>query len=585
MAVNNTTPFQLPAPATWRWAASAGERLLGLNTLDEYYHRRQPGLSSRAFLSFILDSLNITYQVAAGDLSSLPEQGPVVVVANHPFGAIEGVVLAQLLLEVRSDLKILANQYLHRIQELSDLFIGVDVFETEQAGKRNVAGIRQSIGHLKQGGVLLVFPAGEVSSLHIDQKKVTDREWNRIIGMMIRKTQAKTLPIYIDGHNSKLFHMAGMIHPRFRTMLLAREVLNKRNKQLSLHVGEAISCSELKNLSSDEAITQYMRLNTYLLASHASNQRVLNRSASQYITPVAVDIDKGLLQKNINRLSADRLLVVKDEYEVYCAPAAELEYVLPEIGRLRELTFRQVGEGAGLACDLDDYDQHYLHLFMWHKENQQVVGAYRLGLVDKLLAQGGIKKLYSRSLFNYNREFINSLGSSIEMGRSFIRQEYQRSISALLLLWKGIAAYAARHPQYTTLFGPVSISSDYSEMSRSLITSFLQIHHYDAGRADKVKPTNPQKKNPQQFWTRKMLSELGDSQLISKLIYRMEGDKGLPVLIRQYLSLKGNLVSFNIDRDFNDALDGMIIVDLLNVPEKVLAKYMGKTEAHAFLNR
>ncbi|MFW2374331.1 MAG: lysophospholipid acyltransferase family protein [Gammaproteobacteria bacterium] len=585
MSFNNVTPFQIPVPASLRWMASAGERLLGLNTLDDYYHRRQPGMSSKAFLSFILESLDISYHVTTGNLSSMPEHGPVVVVANHPFGAIEGVVIAQLLLNIRSDVKILANQYLHRIQELSDLFIGVDVFDNEYANKSNFSGVRKSIGHLKQGGVLLVFPAGEVSSLRLGQKGITDREWNRIIGMMIRKTQAKTLPVYIDGSNSKIFHMAGMIHPRFRTMLLAREVLNKRNKKLSLHVGEIINSSELKKLGSDEAITQYMRLNTYLLASRACNNNVVNKFRGKYTRPIIPDIDKELLQKNINELSADRLMVVNDDYEVYCAPANELEYVLPEIGRLREITFRQVGEGTGLDCDLDNYDENYLHLFMWHKENQQLIGAYRLGLVDKLLAKGGIKGLYSRSLFNYNQDFINSLGQSIEMGRSFVRQEYQRSISALLLMWKGIATYVARQPQYTTLFGPVSISSDYSELSRSLITSFLQAHHYDDWRARKLKPTNPQKKNPKQFWTRKMLAELGDNKLISKLIYRMEGDKGLPVLIRQYLSLKGSLVSFNVDRDFNDALDGMIIINLMDVPEKVLSKYMGKEEAHRFLNR
>jgi hypothetical protein len=213
------------------------------------------------------------------------------------------------------------------------------------------------------------------------------------------------------------------------------------------------------------------------------------------------------------------------------------------------------------------------------------VGAYRLGLVDKLMAQQGVKGLYSRSLFSYRKRFIKSLGPSIEMGRSFIRSEYQRSLSALLLLWKGIAAYAAGNPQYTTLFGPVSISSDYSDLSRSLMSCFLELHHYDQDRAISVKPTNPQKKPRKAFWTRRMLAEMVDSQLISKLIYRMEGDKGLPVLIRQYLSLNGSLVSFNVDKSFNNSLDGMIIVDLLQVEEKVLAKYMGKDQARAYLSR
>ncbi len=258
---------------------------------------------------------------------------------------------------------------------------------------------------------------------------------------------------------------------------------------------------------------------------------------------------------------------------------------MPEIGRLREITFREVGEGAGLERDIDIYDKDYLHLFIWNTEKQEIAGAYRLGLVDKLRKKYGIKGLYSRSLFKYRKKFIKSLGPSIEMGRSFICVDYQRSLTALLLLWKGIGTYVSRNPKYTTLFGPVSISSDYSELSRSLMSNFLEMHHYDNERAVSVKPTNPKKKPRKMFWTRNMLSDLGDSQLLSKLIYRMEGDKGLPVLIRQYLNMCGRLVCFNVDKDFNDALDGMIIVNLLEVPEKMLARYMGKEEAKQYLNR
>lgn len=185
----------------------------------------------------------------------------------------------------------------------------------------------------------------------------------------------------------------------------------------------------------------------------------------------------------------------------------------------------------------------------------------------------------------YDREFLDGLGPSIEMGRSFIRQEYQRSLSALLLLWKGILTYVYRNPKYTTLFGPVSISGQYSELPRFLIASFLEVHHYDPVQASRVKPTNPQKKPKKIFWTRDMLASLTDNQLISKLIARMEGGKSMPVMIRQYLKFNGRLVYFNVDKKFNNALDGMIVVDLLNVPDRVLARYMGKEHARKFLRR
>lgn len=563
--------------------ASAGERLLGLRKLNDMYLQRRKGMGSRAFLRYILDVLGVNYTVVRGDLEQIPRQGPVIVVANHPFGAIEGVVLPDLLLKRRRDVKILANEYLHRITELSELFIGVDVFGGADATQTNMQGIKEALRHLKQGGVLVVFPAGEVSSMDKSQKQVTDKEWNRIIGMLIRKTAATTLPVYIEGKNSPLFHLAGMVHPRFRTMLLAREVLNKRKKTLKLHIGESIAFSEMKSLASDNAITQYVRLNTYLMASNASARRKQNKTVMRNMQSVAAAVPREKLVADIEAIQSDSLLVSKDELEVYCAPAERVPNVLQEIGRLREITFREVGEGTGLSIDLDDYDNDYLHLFIWNREKQEIAGAYRLGLVDKLVEKNGVRGLYSRSLFHYKKEFIESIGPAIEMGRSFIVSEYQRSLTSLLLLWKGIATYAYRNPKYTTLFGPVSISSEYSELSRSLMSSFLEVHHYDQDRSLKVKPTNPQKRPRKIFWTTRMLFELADSQLISRLIYRMEGDKGLPILIRQYLSLNGRLVCFNVDRDFNDALDGMIVVNLMDIPERVLGRYMGKAEAKQFL--
>lgn len=583
MKAQPVTPFQIPVKNNLRWLASAGEHLLGLRRLEAYYRRRRDGMSCRDFLRYTLETLGIDYSVLTGSLDAVPEQGPVVIVANHPFGAIEGVVLAELLMQKRNDVQVLANEFLYRIDELSELFIGVDVLAGEKAAKANVQGLRKAVSHLKAGGVLLVFPAGEVSSLQLMQKQVTDPQWNRMVGMLIRKTGAISVPVYIEGANSPLFQMAGMIHPRFRTLLLAREMLKMRHKSLNLHIGEPVDWAELKTLPSDTAIASYLRLNTYLLAGHADTRRHLEKTRNRKLQPLASAEEKRRLQADIDALGEDRLMVQKDALVVYCAPARALPHVLPEIGRLREMTFRAVGEGTGLARDLDSYDQDYLHLFIWNQDRQEIVGAYRLGLVDELWAEKGIRGLYSRSLFRYRRRFINSLGSSIELGRSFICEDYQRSLNALLMLWKGIGAFIARHPRYTTLFGPVSISGDYSELSRSLMSNFLQVHHYDHQRAVSVKPTNPLKKPRKMFWTRQMLAELGDSQLISRLIYRMEGDKGLPVLIRQYLNMCGRLVCFNVDRDFGQALDGMIIVDLLEVPEKVLGRYMGREAAGQFV--
>lgn len=581
----NTAPFQLSVPSKYRWLAHAGERLLGLNQLHSYYQQRQKNMSCREFLRYTLSKLGVDYSISSGSYDSIPQQGACVIVANHPFGAVEGVMLAELLLKHRSDVKIMANEYLHRINEISELFIGVDVFETASSTQRNTRGIKQAIKHLKTGGLLLVFPAGEVSSLQLRKRKITDRKWNRIIAMMIRKTSASTTPIYIEGNNSKLFHLAGLLHPRMRTLMLVREMLNKRKGKISLHIGQNIAFTELKSLSSDEAITHYLRMNTYLLAGQVQNIYATEKRPHINMHPIAAPVAKDLLQLDIDNLASQSLLIDKDDMAVYCTNSKNLPNILNEIGRLRELTFRQVAEGTGKESDLDQYDVHYLHIFIWHRKKQEVAGAYRLGLTDRLMKTQGIDGLYSRSLFQYNSTFLNSLGNCIELGRSFIHPDYQRSLNTLPLLWKGIATYVSRNPEYTTLFGPVSISSDYSELSRSLMACFLKLHHYDDKRAGMLQAKNPYKSIKDTFWSSNMLSKVDSNQLISKLIYRMEGDKGLPVLLRQYLGLNGKLACFNVDKDFNDALDGMIIVDLMNVPEKALSKYMGKEQANIFLNR
>lgn len=582
--MHNNSPFRIAISGKFKAASFLIEHALGLKTLDNYYQQRQKNLNTQEFLRYSLNTLNIHHSITSGSLESIPQSGPVIVVANHPFGAIEGVALAELLLQRRSDTKILANQFLQRVPELASLFIGVDVFSNTNTSRVNIHGIKQALTHLNNQGLLLVFPAGEVSSWHPDHQQVTDKTWHRFIGMMVRKTGAASLPVYIEGQNSALFHAAGVIHPRLRTLLLARELLNKRNQSIKLHIGELINSSEVKSLQSDEAITHYLRLNTYLLARRANNIKNhsdVTKHSQRIMNPVAPE----LLQHNINRLDTSSKMLSTDQFDVYCAQAIDLPDILPEIGRLREITFRNVGEGSGKSCDLDHYDEYYWHLFIWDREQGLIVGAYRLGLADAILEHSGVKGLYSRSLFNYRKQFLMSLGHAIEMGRSFVRIEYQRSLSPLLLLWKGIAAFVARHPHYTTLFGPVSISNDYSATSRSLLTQFLQIHFYDHQRAQQIKPTRKQKHPQNNFWTSNMLTDLGDEQLISKLIYRMEGDKGMPVLIRQYLNLNGRLVCFNVDKKFNDALDGMIVVNLTEVPERTLGRYMGREQAALYLQQ
>ena len=578
--MDSSTPFRLPRKTPFGIGENVAEWATGLNQLDKFYAQRPVNADIKTFLRFTLDILGIDYRIAHGSLDSVPKQGATVIVANHPLGCVEGVILAELLLMVRDDIQILANQYLKTVPELDQLFIGVDVFEGRDAVKSNMKALRAANKHLASGGLLLVFPAGEVSQLvDAKQQRLEDKAWSRSVSSLIRKNKATTVPVFISGQNSKRFYMAGKIHPLLRTLMLGRELLNKHAQTINLSFGQAIKFKELNTLNDDQVVN-YLRLNTYLL--NRETQSVKPSSSSELLSPIAAGLPVGELLEELNNLSKESKLLTSGDFDVYCTESQNIPSLLHEIGRLRELNFRQVGEGTGLAIDIDHFDHDYLHLFVWDRENQCLVGAYRLGLVDQLIEKHGVAGLYSRTLFNYDQRFIDQMGKSIEMGRSVIAQQYQKSMSALLLLWKGIAAFVHQNPDYTHLFGPVSISNDYSDTARQLLAQSMTLHHYDNNCAEYVTPSNPLPEHHRD-WNTSMLTALGDLQLLSRVIARIDEGKGVPVLLRQYLSLNGKLVCFNVDPAFNNALDGLITVDLRDVQEKTLARYMGREQTHEYL--
>ncbi|NVD05638.1 lysophospholipid acyltransferase family protein [Vibrio sp. JPW-9-11-11] len=578
-----SSPFRLPTKTPLRVAESLTEWATGLSQLDKFYAQRPVNCDTHSFLRYTLEVLGIDYQVVKGCVNTVPQQGATIVVANHPLGCVEGVILAELLLHVRNDVQILANQYLKTVPELDKLFIGVDVFEGTDAPRANLKALRQAQQHLENAGLLLLFPAGEVSQLvKGSTARLEDKEWSRSVSHLIRKSRATTVPMFIDGQNSKHFYLAGKVHPLLRTLMLGRELLNKANHTIGLSIGQAIKYKEVNGLT-DTQLVHYLRLNTYLLQTPQNRN---TKSPTQNDRLVAVDPSLPLQDHldDLRQLPKQHRLLSSGEFDVYCTSADHIPSIMHEIGRLREINFRQVGEGTGNALDIDRFDRYYLQLFVWDRDNQRLVGAYRLGLVDQIVAKHGIDGLYSRTLFNYQKPFIDSMGKSIEMGRSVIDNAYQKSMAPLLLLWKGIATYVANNPDYTHLFGPVSISNDYSEQTRQLLAQTMTLHHYDNDKAEFVTPSNPLPETETR-WNQAMLSALADLQLLSRVIARIDDGKSVPVLLRQYLALNGKLACFNVDPDFNNALDGLIMVDLREVPFKTLARYMGASQATQYLDQ
>jgi len=564
---------KLPAPVE-----GAIEKLLRLDRLDRLWED-VPGAGTRLIAGHPLALLNVRTQVSARDLALIPKQGPVVAVANHPFGLIEGAILPSLFLAVRPDVKVMANHLLASMPETNELCIFVDPYGGERA-RANRKGLKDAIAWLKQGGLLTVFPAGEVSHLNLKERSITDPEWNHSVARLIRITGATVLPVYFLGANSALFQLLGCLHPRVRTALLPHEFFNKHDRTIEVRIGSPIAPAKVRAYQDDAALIRYLRHRTYLLR----NREVPKRIEAAVSESPAAGVLAELLAGEVAKLAPGRTLVETGDFSVLLAKAREIPNVLHEIGRLREVTFRRAGEGTGKPVDLDRFDEHYWHLFVWNRRSSEVAGAYRLGPSDEILARFGPKGFYTSQLFHWKRTFLDRISPALELGRSFVRPEYQKTYAPLLLLWKGIGQFLIRNSQYKLLFGPVSISNGYTAASRHLMVKFLSAYRQSPELTPLVRARNPFRQRPSKVADESVGATVWDVEELSAQIADMETDrKGVPVLLKQYLKLGGELVAFHVDRRFAGALDGLIVVDLRKTDARVMERYMGKDGATKFL--
>jgi putative hemolysin len=534
-------------------------------------------------LEALLDDMKVKLEVQAADLERIPVKGPLVAVANHPFGVLDGVALTVLLSRVRSDVKILTNSLLDGIPELHRHCIFVDPFNARSSTDKNLKPLKQALAWLRQGGALAVFPAGEVSQWNVREAQVTDPTWNSTAARLARKAGASALPVYFCGRNSGRFQVLGLINPRLRTLFLLAEFLQQRGKNVEIRIGNAIPPQLIANLDNDDEATEYLRLRTYLL-SHRGKKPISLPAKMRAVLPhkpqekITAEVPQRFVIDDIAALPPDRLLLENAEFAVFAAKASELPHALEEIGRLREMTFRAAGEGTGRSTDIDRFDAYYWHLLLWNKEKKEIAGAYRAGNTDEIIRAHGIKGLYTNTVFRYNEQLFLKIGSALELGRSFVRPEYQRQYAPLLLLWKGIARFVAAHPETPVLFGAVSISNEYSSVSREMIVRYFEQRESGGEFADLVHARTPFRAPKLRRWDcGAICGALRDLDELAEPISDVEEDgKGLPILLRQYAKVGGRLVGFNLDRKFSDVIDGLVIVDLRQTDAAVLERYMGK---------
>lgn len=556
-------------------------RLLPLKQAHDLYQRAcRRGASS--ILENLLREMEVEAKVDLTDLQRIPKTGPVVVVANHPYGMLDGAVLGALLARVRPDVKVMTNFLLEGVPELEPSCIFVDPLRSSKSQERNRRALKDSMEWLRAGGMLAVFPAGEVSHWQLPQASVVDPPWNDIAVRLIRKTGAAALPVYFCGQNSVGFQLMGLLHPRLRRAFLLQEFLQQQGREVALRIGSVVGSNAIGEISDGRHATEYLRWRTYLLAERgkahgipASLRSVLPKKIEMPITAL---VNQTLLERDLAALPADRCLTSNGEFAAYAARAEEIPNLLEEVGRLREVTFRAAGEGTGRSTDLDRFDGCYWHLVLWNKVKGQLVGAYRAANTQEIIAQYGIKGLYTNTLFHYKAELFERMGPALELGRSFVRPEYQRQYAPLLMLWRAISRFVAQRPETPVLFGAVSISNTYSQASRELICSFFESRMRQDELAGMVTPRRPFRPARLRRWDcRALCNALRDVEDLSNPIADVEIDgKGLPILLRQYAKVGGKFLGFNVDRKFSDVLDGLVVVDLRETEPAVLERYMGR---------
>ncbi len=564
------------------WLLMAATKITSINRFyDNNKHIEGP-----AFLDAILDHYEIDFEIPEEDFKRLPKDGSFITISNHPLGGIDGVLLLQLMLKQRADFKIIANFLLNRIEPMKQFILPVNPFENHKDAKSSIAGFKNALMHLREGRPLGIFPAGEVSTYR-DGKLVVDKPWEEAAIKLIRKAEVPVVPIYFHAKNSRLFYRLSKISDVFRTAKLPSEVTTQRRRPIKVRIGQPISVKMQKEEETLEGFTELLRKKTYLLANAFEKERLLDKVPTTLKIPkapkkIASAVRTEVIQGEIEKLREKecRLLQSKN-YEVFLAQEQDMPFILKEIGRQREVTFRAIGEGTNNAIDLDKFDSYYHHLFLWDDQDKAIVGAYRMGLGAQIFKAHGIDGFYLQDLFRFEPELFRMMSKSIEMGRAYIVKAYQQKPMPLFLLWKGIVHTTLRYPEHKYLIGGVSISNQFSNFSKSLMIEFMKSNYWDPYVAQYIHPKKEFKVKLKDADKEFVFEETqADLNKFDRLIEEVEpGSLRLPVLIKKYIKQNAKVVAFNVDPLFNNSVDGLMYIKIADLPESTVKPVMEEFQA------
>jgi putative hemolysin len=561
--------------------------LLKLNKINKFYSRNYDKAAIE-FIDAVIEELDLKFEVSDEEINRIPLKGPFITISNHPYGGIDGILLLKIITMARPDFKVMANFLLQKVEPLKDFFMGVNPFETHKGVKSSVGGLKDALNKIREGTPLGIFPAGEVSTYNEDWTDFADRQWQNSVLKFIKKAEVPIVPVYFQGTNSKIFHILGLIHPLLRTVKLPSELFNKKNRIIRIRIGNPISVAEQNEFSDIARYGRFLRAKTYALGTPIEVKKFfipgLKRSAK--VEDIIDPVPKGKILQEVEMLNENHLLFQSGNFKVFCAPALEMPSILSEIGRLREITFREVGEGTNRKLDIDEFDLYYNQLFVWDNETNQVVGAYRAGKGKEIMEKYGVRGFYIQSLFKIAKPFYPILEQAIELGRSFVVKEYQRKPMSLFLLWKGILYFLIKNPEYRYLIGPVSISNRFSNFSKRVIMDFIKANYYNEELAKYIKPRNSFEVPETSVDTEIILGESSDLNKLDKFIKDVDpSNYNMPVLLKKYLKQNGKIICFNTDPKFNNALDGLIINDLFDIPMDTITSLSKEINDETILER
>jgi putative hemolysin len=561
-------------------------KVLRISTLNKIYNKNKH-LSDLEFFDALLDDLQIQFEIPEEDLKRIPKDGAFITISNHPLGGIDGILLLKLLVKKRPDYRIIANFLLHRIEPMKPYIMPVNPFEDRKDAKSSMTGVKEALMHLRDNRPLGIFPAGEVST-YKDGKLMVDKPWEEGAIKLIKKANVPIIPIYFHAKNSRLFYILSKFNDTLRTAKLPSELLSQKQRVIKVRVGKPISIKDQDQYENIEDFHEFIRKKTYMLAnpfekesksiSDAASALKLPKEPKKIVSQRSED--KMIKEVAFLRENGDRMMESKN-YEVFFATAQKIPNILHEIGRLREITFREVGEGTNKSIDLDDFDQDYHHLFLWDSLNNKMVGAYRMGLGVDIYKKYGIEGFYVQTLFRFEPEMYNMMSKTIDIGRAFIVKEYQQKPMPLFFLWKGIVHVTLRYPEHEYLTGGVSISNQFSNFSKSLMIEFMKSHYYDPYIAQYIHPKKEYKVKLKDA-DREFVFDATQADLnkFDRVIDELEpGNLRMPVLIKKYIKQNAKLVAFNVDPKFNNAIDGLIFLKISDIPESTVRPVMEEFQA------